>query len=399
MLFFAGMIGMVAIGSVAFLGLGDDDDVEPQDAGEGSETDESETPQPVMDVGGLLGSSAPDEMPDAGEDQADASEFSGLPGAVAELTGAVDAGAGETGAEAPTGEPPVPGMPDIDQADVDQVVMQVEDGEGGDTPADPDDSWAIETGSEEGDTVEGTDGSDFLMGYAGDDLVLGGVSDDQAEGGLGDDTLEGGVGDDALHGNEGHDLAQGGAGEDDLYGHGGDDALDGGAGADSLVGGQGNDLLSGGAGDDALHGYHGNDTLAGGPGEDTLFGGLGDDVVSGLGPDGEDDGETDYLNGGDGGDHMTAGARDVATGGDGADTVVLGASLGGAAEIMDFAPEEDNLLIEYDPEGGDPQVEVAQDQDDAETYRVTLDGVEVAVVHSTGGLQAGDIVLVPQGAI
>ena len=247
----------------------------------------------------------------------------------------------------------------------------------------------------------GTEGSDFLLGYDGDDLADGGAGDDQVEGGDGDDTLSGGADDDTLHGQYGHDLLQGDDGDDDLYGHYGDDTLIGGAGEDSLVGGQGNDVLDGGADADALHGYHGDDTLVGDEGADTLFGGIGNDLISGLTAEGTEDGATDYLNGGDGDDQIVAGAGDVITSGDGADTVRLsgGIGTGDAAEIMDFEVGEDSLLIEYDAAGPTPDIEVIPDEDDTEAYRVMMDGVEVALVHSPGGLNAGDLALVPQGTI
>lgn len=63
---------------------------------------------------------------------------------------------------------------------------------------------------------------------------------------------------------------------DRLYGLNGNDNLSGGDGDDALYGGAGNDTLNGGAGMDILDGGTGNDTLAGGLGNDTYLFGRGD---------------------------------------------------------------------------------------------------------------------------
>lgn len=66
---------------------------------------------------------------------------------------------------------------------------------------------------------------------------------------------------------------------------------------------------------------------------------------------------------------------------------------------MDFTPGEDSLLIEYDPDSGEPQLEVTQDTADTGLFRVTLNGTEVALVHSPTGLGPADIALVPPGTV
>ena len=69
------------------------------------------------------------------------------------------------------------------------------------------------------------------------------------------------------------------------------------------------------------------------------------------------------------------------------------------AEIMDFTPGEDSLLIEYAPGADTPEVDVQPDAEDTGLYHVTLDGTEVALVHSPGGFGMADVALVPRGAL
>lgn len=63
-----------------------------------------------------------------------------------------------------------------------------------------------------------------------------------------------------------------------LDGGGGSDTLSGSYGADTLEGGDGSDALSGSAQSDELYGGDGNDTLDGGGGSDSLYGGAGSDT-------------------------------------------------------------------------------------------------------------------------
>lgn len=71
-----------------------------------------------------------------------------------------------------------------------------------------------------------------------------------------------------LEGTDSKDTLNGGAGDDTLYGEGGNDNLNGQAGDDTLYGGDGNDMLNGQQGDDSLYGDAGDDTLTGGAGAD-----------------------------------------------------------------------------------------------------------------------------------
>jgi len=362
MLLIAGMLGMLAVSAAVFMGDGDDEFAAVA-AEDDADADTVET-EPASAMGGLLDDAAPAMS-------APEPEPSTPPLAGADTTLA----------------PGVLPGPDPDIAPAEDAATGA------------DDSWGIVTGDGADDAIQGSEGSDFLIGYDGDDQIGGGDEDDQIEGEDGADSLGGGAGDDTLHGQAGDDLAEGGAGDDDIFGHDGNDTLSGGEGADSLVGGMGGDSLDGGTGDDALHGYHGHDTLAGGAGADTLFGGWGDDMLTGLGPDGADDGETDYLNGGDGADQIVAGAGDIVTAGAGADTIALSGAMGGSTEIMDFVTGEDSLLIEYDADAEPPEVELVRDAVDGALYRVLIDGTEVAAVHSVGGLGAQDIALVPRGVL
>ena len=155
----------------------------------------------------------------------------------------------------------------------------------------------------------------------------------------------------------------------------GDDLLQGGAGDDSAHGGDGADSLSGGAGDDALHGNLGNDRLDGGAGADTLFGGWGDDTIR-------------------------AGAADVVTGGEGRDVIMLdGQGIAGeAAEIMDFQPGEDSLLILYDDTlGAVPGVEIVSVA--GQVHHVLVDGALCASLTGPGAPGLEDIALVAQSRI
>ena len=73
-----------------------------------------------------------------------------------------------------------------------------------------------------------------------------------------------------------------------------DDSVFGDVGDDSLYGGAGDDHLSGGDGDDMIEGGAGNDEILSGTGTNELFGGDDRDVFYA--------GQTDYVDGGEGGD-------------------------------------------------------------------------------------------------
>lgn len=345
MMLLAGLMGMMAVGATAFLGFDDealaspDDDAPPErDPSSDASGDDAQTVPGIMDIA-LSGVS---------------------PGAADDANGTADS------------------LP-----------------------------WSVDQGGDGDDTVTGTAAGDMLHGYAGDDLISGLGGDDDIRGGAGADLLSGNADDDMLHGGDGPDTLSGGEGADELFGHGGDDVQHGGAGDDMLQGGEGDDELSGGHGADALHGGLGNDTLTGGPGPDSLFGGWGDDLILGHVSDpgaetSSDMDERDFLNGGGGDDLIIAGPDDMVTPGAGADTVALGdwLSQDHQAEILGFSAEDDKLMIIYDDSQlADPLVSLQEDEDDADTRHVMLEGVRIAAVHDAPGLSLDHVVLVGQGML
>ncbi|SEP56658.1 Hint domain-containing protein [Thalassovita taeanensis] len=180
------------------------------------------------------------------------------------------------------------------------------------------------------DLVDAGVGDDTILGQEGDDSINANDGDDLVIGGAGDDEVYGGAGNDFVNLEEGDDLGELGEGDDTAYGRDGDDYIDGDIGADyidggndsdTLTGNDGDDTLLGGAGDDSVFGDVGDDSLYGGAGDDHLSGGDGDDMIeggagndeilSGTGTNelfGGDDrdvfyaGQTDYVDGGEGGD-------------------------------------------------------------------------------------------------
>lgn len=131
-------------------------------------------------------------------------------------------------------------------------------------------------GSDQADSLEGTNGNDTMDGFAGNDTILGEDGHDHVYGGDGNDNLKGGKGDDFVRGQ---------AGDDGLYGWGGDDDMKGGDGDDTIAGNEGNDTLSGSEGQDLLRGEEGSDEMNGGIGHDRLDGGEGLDFMTGWSGD------------------------------------------------------------------------------------------------------------------
>jgi Ca2+-binding RTX toxin-like protein len=136
-------------------------------------------------------------------------------------------------------------------------------------------------GSEGADDLDGGAGHDALDGAEGDDRLAGGAGEDTLSGGMGADRLAGGADDDTLVGGMGDDTLSGATGDDVLRGWDDDDILDGGAGADTLMGGRGDDSLSGL--DDGSPAAR--DFLNGGDGDDMLTLGAGDYATGGTGTD------------------------------------------------------------------------------------------------------------------
>lgn len=99
-------------------------------------------------------------------------------------------------------------------------------------------------GTNQSDTVTGTEfddvivsgaGSDIITAAAGDDLILAGNGDDTVDAGSGDDLVLAGNGDDTVDGGSGDDAILAGNGDDDIIGGLGSDLIDGGRGFDTAM--------------------------------------------------------------------------------------------------------------------------------------------------------------------
>lgn len=158
--------------------------------------------------------------------------------------------------------------------------------------------------------INGTDNGETLRGSDEDDVI---------NGGDGRDSIYANDGDDLVHGDGGNDLIIGGDGNDSLYGDAGNDVIYGNEGDDLIYGGDGNDEIFGGFGVDIIHGGDGNDVIDGDharfhsrpSGE--IFGDAGDDVISGAA----------RLHGGDGNDTINADGANAAFGDAGDDYIYV----------------------------------------------------------------------------
>jgi Ca2+-binding RTX toxin-like protein len=99
---------------------------------------------------------------------------------------------------------------------------------------------------------------------------------------------------------------------ENIFGSAGNDSLFGTSGSDEIAGGNGNDILAGDDGDDVLRGGSGDDVLRGGNGDDILYGGPGVDRLYG---------------------------------GPGADQFVFAIDEAGTDEVMDFNPEQNDIVL------------------------------------------------------
>jgi len=92
-------------------------------------------------------------------------------------------------------------------------------------------------------------------------------------------------------------------------------------------------------------------------------------------------------------------ALDFVTGGGGADVFTLeaGVGIGEQAEIADFDPENDQLIVLWDDSEGEvaPELSLGTVEGAPDLAQVLLDGVVVAHVSGAGALAAEDIELVP----
>ena len=286
------------------------------------------------------------------------------------------------------------------------------------------------------DTIKGGAGDDLIGGQGGNDDIDGGTGNDRLFGSKGDDTVKGGDGDDEVNGNQGNDVVSGGNGNDTLDGGAGNDTLDGGAGNDTAHGGEGDDTVLGGDGDDLLRGDLEGGGAHHGDGDDIIKGGAGNDIIGGQGGNDDIDGGTgdDRLFGSDGNDTLIGGeGDDVLTGDTGTpkENLVLnpgfedGGQVGerGNIEKWDEAGkkegesfEEDiyfrngseNVLAESVQNDGNIaklhqtvdlaeghhyllsfQVTDRNNDDEADGWKVSLDGAEVVSVLDGGDIDKG----------
>jgi Ca2+-binding RTX toxin-like protein len=153
------------------------------------------------------------------------------------------------------------------------------------------------TGTEYGESLQGTDGDDVICGLGGDDRLFSSPGNDTYIGGDGIDwiffaytNVPSGVKADLLTGTatgHGNDTING---IENLYGTPYRDVLRGDSRnyldyrghlvGNSLSGGGLGDVLSGRGGNDTLHGAQGNDILIPGPGDDAAYGEAGVDTIS-----------------------------------------------------------------------------------------------------------------------
>ena len=148
------------------------------------------------------------------------------------------------------------------------------------------------------------------------------------------------------------------------------------------------DTLLGTDRDDVLFGFDGDDQLSGGAGADVLNGGAGNDLVTG-----DDDSEGDELIGGDGDDWVVMGDGDTGTGGSGDDEFHMDAN--GTVHIRDYNPDDDRLMVYYDPAGPVPTLKTEM----TETGMLLLaDDTVVAVLAGVKELDLTDVHLLAEAA-
>lgn len=163
-------------------------------------------------------------------------------------------------------------------------------------------------------TIDCTAGLDSCVGTDDPDTINGSEKRDRIFGLDGDDTLLGNGGNDRLTGGFDNDIMKGNGGEDRLIGGPDSDTMNGGTGGDTLASSQGNDKLYGDSNPsgakDYVYDWEGRNVLSGGPGDDHLLGhnrlsgGSGDDTIRGSRPDGSERVRT--MSGGPGTDRITS---------------------------------------------------------------------------------------------
>lgn len=89
-------------------------------------------------------------------------------------------------------------------------------------------------GTNQGETLNGTEGRDLILGRGGADTINANGGNDRARGGPGNDTVNGGEGNDVLRGRWGNDTVNGDNGDDRIWVGRGADVENGGAGNDRM---------------------------------------------------------------------------------------------------------------------------------------------------------------------
>ena len=107
------------------------------------------------------------------------------------------------------------------------------------------------------------------------------------------------------------------------------------------------------------------------------------------------DSSADVLNGGDGTDRMILGAGDIAMGGDGSDQFELHDHALGlpVAEIVDYDPDTDDLVVVYDADQHLAPELTSAPVAGSDDVTLMLDGVAVALIRNAGALDLSQITL------
>jgi Ca2+-binding RTX toxin-like protein len=151
-------------------------------------------------------------------------------------------------------------------------------------------------GTDDPDTINGSEERDRIFGLDGNDTLLGNGGNDRLSGGFGEDTMRGHAGNDHFFGGRDNDVMNGGSGSDYLASSPGNDKLYGssnpGGTKEFLYDWEGRNVLSGGDGDDHIYGHN------------RLSGGSGDDTIRGSSPNGAE--RTRTMRGGPGFDRITS---------------------------------------------------------------------------------------------
>ncbi len=223
-------------------------------------------------------------------------------------------------------------------------------------------------GTEEDELIFGAEGGDTMLGEDGDDTLHGQSGADDLYGGAADDVLFGGHGQDTLTGDDGNDLLRGGQGTDALHGRDGDDTLDGDMGTDTLFGAAGNDLLIGVKFDEDGIDQDQQDYLNAGSDDDTVIAGDEDVVSLGGGAD------VLYL-----GDWMT----------------------GPGAEVLDFDDDEDQLMVIYNDSAhsGEPEVTLRLNANNPALTEITLGDQVLATLPTEDAPPLDSVVLIAESSL